>query len=172
MATQANPIEVQKFLKDANYPMQRDELVTLAEGNGTTEEILDLLESLPDVDFESATDVQEAFGIEERREKPKKTQMTSRASRKQKIEDRKKQLKEETGKLTEPGKTVTGEPDHRLKGQETEALKSARHMEHGYDGRGQITDPEMDARLAENRAKAEEAQTEKRHTWREYSNKK
>lgn len=193
MATQSQVIEVQKYLKDAEYPMERDALVILAEGNEAPDEVLDLMEKLPDVDFESATDVQEAIGNvyeefqrkqggkrEQERSQEQKPQEGQRRSRRREIEERKQQLKEETGKLTEPGKTVTGAPDHRLKGQESEAIKSARHMEHGYDGRGQITNPEMDARLAENRAKpeGEEAQAEPpkakttRMTWRQHAGKR
>lgn len=199
MATQSqvSPIEVQKYLKEADYPMERDALVILAEGSQAPDEVLDLLEALPDVDFESAADVQEAFGnvydefqrkrekgaqerSQEKKPQDEKPQEGQRRSRKREIEDRKQQLKEETGKLTEPGKTVQGAPDHRLKGQESEAIKSARHMEHGYDGRGQITNPDMDARLAENRAKpeGEEAQAEPpkakttRMTWRQHAGKR
>jgi len=173
--------ELQKYLKDAEYPMERDALVILAEGNGAPEEVLDILEGMPDVDFESVIDVEEAFseGKERHTHKNQSSQPRNegqKRSRKREIEERKRQLKGETGKLTEPGKTVTGEPDHRLKGQETEAIRSARHMEHGYDGRGQITNPDMDARLAENRAHpdGEEAKAEppkenrKRPTWKEH----
>jgi hypothetical protein len=193
MATQTNAIQVQSYLKDAEYPMERDALVILAEGNDAPEEVLDMIEALPDVEFESATDVQEALNghgkeIPSREQQGSQRQGGQRpsrisASRRREMEERKRQLKEETGKLTEPGKTVTGAPDHRLKGQETEAIRSARHMEHGYDGRGQITNPEMDARLAENRARpeGEEAQAEpprshekeggshRRQTWKQFS---
>lgn len=179
MATQTNPIEVQTYLKDADYPMERDALVILAEGNNAPDEVLDVLEALPDVDFESPAEIQEALWAHNNSKRPTPAAGEQRRSRKREIEERKRQLKEETGKLTEPGKTVEGAPDHRLKGQESEAIKSARHMEHGYDGRGEVTDPNMDARLAENRARpeGEEAQAEPpppkktRLTWKEHAKK-
>jgi len=63
-ASQGNksPITLQKFLKGADYPASRDELYELAENNGAEEEVLDIIGKLPDVDFESVADVQEAFG--------------------------------------------------------------------------------------------------------------
>jgi hypothetical protein len=52
---------------------------------------------------------------------------------------------------------VTSEDDKRLKGNETEALRSARHMEHGDDGRGEVKDEDRDRRLKGNRRETSKA---------------
>ncbi|MGO8778437.1 MAG: hypothetical protein ACLQKK_05915, partial [Rhodomicrobium sp.] len=40
------------------------------------------------------------------------------------------------------GRVRDPEHDHRLRGQETDRMYEARHMERGYDGRGEVRDPE------------------------------
>jgi hypothetical protein len=42
-----------------------------------------------------------------------------------------------------------------LRGNESEDEYEARHMERGYDGRGQVRDPEHDRRLKQNRDRDE-----------------
>lgn len=53
--------------------------------------------------------------------------------------------------------TKDGLPDKRFKENETEAIRAARHMEHGDDGRGEVRNEETDLRLKENE---EERQSE------------
>jgi hypothetical protein len=54
---------------------------------------------------------------------------------------------------SEGGRTrLDGGPDHRFKGNETEAIQRSRHQ--SGDGRGQVTDPETDHRLKGNETEA------------------
>ncbi|WNZ26048.1 DUF2795 domain-containing protein [Leptolyngbya sp. NK1-12] len=61
MAT-VNPIELQKYLKGMNYPASKDDLIDHAEEQGADDDILDLLEQLPDEEYETPTDVNQAVG--------------------------------------------------------------------------------------------------------------
>ncbi|MBF2051227.1 MAG: DUF2795 domain-containing protein [Leptolyngbya sp. IPPAS B-1204] len=61
MAT-VNPIELQKYLKGMNYPASKDDLIDHAEEQGADDDILDLLEQLPDEEYETPTDVNKAVG--------------------------------------------------------------------------------------------------------------
>ncbi len=62
MAT-VNPISVQKYLKGMDYPASKDELIDHAEEQGADDEVLDLLEQLPDdEEFETPADVSKAIG--------------------------------------------------------------------------------------------------------------
>jgi Protein of unknown function (DUF2795) len=157
--------DLKKDLDAVTFPASKQDLVIVAEANDADSDILDELERLPDVDFESIEDVEAAMASKKGFSDPQKG-----AQRRSKVEEKKKEMKEKTGKLTEPGKTIAGEPDHRLLENETEAIHAARHMEHGYDGRGEVKTPEMDARLKENRAE-EPRPSRKRQTWKEYSQK-
>lgn len=59
----ANPISVQKYLKGVDYPATTEELIQYAEEQGADEEVLSMLEQLPeDEEFESPTDLSEALG--------------------------------------------------------------------------------------------------------------
>ncbi|QIR39970.1 DUF2795 domain-containing protein [Tolypothrix sp. PCC 7910] len=59
----ANPISVQKFLKGIDYPATIEELIEHAQEQGADEDVLSMLEELPeDEEFESPTDVSEALG--------------------------------------------------------------------------------------------------------------
>lgn len=55
-----------KYLQGAEYPATTESLLTLADCNQAPAEILDILESLPDVDFESENDVAEACSMVEK----------------------------------------------------------------------------------------------------------
>lgn len=56
---QNNPVEVQKHLKGADYPMTKNELLDLAEQDGADERTLDLLNQLPEKTYEKPTQVTE-----------------------------------------------------------------------------------------------------------------
>jgi hypothetical protein len=61
------------------------------------------------------------------------------------------------------GRVTDEENDHRLRGNETEAIKDAREMKHGYDGRGRVRKfgpGETDESIADDRERYEER---KRH---------
>lgn len=57
-----NPIQVQKYLSDVDYPCSRDELVATAEREGAGQGVLDTLRSLPADRFDSPTAVSSAIG--------------------------------------------------------------------------------------------------------------
>jgi hypothetical protein len=61
MAT-ANPIEVQKYLKGVDYPAFRSDLVAHAEEQGADDDVLDLLEQIPDNEYETPAEVSKAVG--------------------------------------------------------------------------------------------------------------
>ena len=61
MAT-ANPIQIQKYLKGVGYPASKDDLIFHAEEQGADDEVLDLLEQLPDQEYETPAEVSKAIG--------------------------------------------------------------------------------------------------------------
>jgi Protein of unknown function (DUF2795) len=52
--------EVQKALKGASYPAERDELVSLAESNGADADVVDALRGMDAGSFDSPADVMKA----------------------------------------------------------------------------------------------------------------
>lgn len=63
-----NPIrpqlDVQKHLKGMNYPASRDELLEHARDHGANDDVLDLLEGMPDKEYKSPVDVTKAVSGE------------------------------------------------------------------------------------------------------------
>ena len=57
-----NPIQLQKHLKGMSYPASKQDLMKAAKSNGADEDISSFLEQLPDQQFETPADVNEAFG--------------------------------------------------------------------------------------------------------------
>ncbi|MFK4067056.1 DUF2795 domain-containing protein [Streptomyces sp. NPDC029674] len=58
-----SPIDLQKALKGADYPANRDDLVSLARDNGADDTLVDKLSSAPADQFDGPNDVQKAvFG--------------------------------------------------------------------------------------------------------------
>lgn len=58
--TAPSPIEVQKYLHGLEYPAQREEIIDKAEEEGADDDILNLLQQLPDKEYESPTEVSSA----------------------------------------------------------------------------------------------------------------
>ncbi len=56
-----SPITVQKFLKGAEYPADRDDLLTIAEGNDAPEDVIEALEALDETTFDGPDEVAEAL---------------------------------------------------------------------------------------------------------------
>jgi len=52
---------VGKFLEGADYPASRDDLAAYAESQDAPEEVLETIGALPEKEYASATDVQEAI---------------------------------------------------------------------------------------------------------------
>ncbi|BAU14727.1 hypothetical protein LEP3755_52780 [Leptolyngbya sp. NIES-3755] len=57
-----NPIDVQKYLKGIDYPVNKEDLIKHAEKNGADETLKSLLQELPGDNFEKPTDVNKAIG--------------------------------------------------------------------------------------------------------------
>ena len=57
-----NPIQVQKFLKDLDYPAGKSDLLDHARIEGATENVISTLDMLPDRLFEGLSDVTQAIG--------------------------------------------------------------------------------------------------------------
>ncbi len=58
-----NPITVQKYLKGADYPADRDDLLSLAESNDAPEEVIEALEGLDDQTYDGPDEVVEALEL-------------------------------------------------------------------------------------------------------------
>lgn len=57
-----NPVQIQKFLKGVDYPASKSTLIENAKNMGADENVCSSLEQLPDEDFQTPTDVSQAFG--------------------------------------------------------------------------------------------------------------
>lgn len=57
-----NPIQVQKYLKGEDYPTDKQELIRRAREEGAPDEIVSVLEQLPEKKYESVTDVTKELG--------------------------------------------------------------------------------------------------------------
>lgn len=55
------PIEVEKYLKGADYPASKSDLLDCAKRNGASQDIADVLQRLPNQRFEKPTDVAKAI---------------------------------------------------------------------------------------------------------------
>lgn len=55
-----NPIDLQKALKGAGYPADRDSLVECARRNGASSELIDTLSGLGRAEFDGPNDVEKA----------------------------------------------------------------------------------------------------------------
>jgi hypothetical protein len=56
-----NPIELQKYLKGADYPADKDELAKLADSNGAPREIVDAIRSASQESFDGPSGVQKSL---------------------------------------------------------------------------------------------------------------
>lgn len=60
MAT-VNPIEMQKYLKGADYPVDKDQLVELARSNGAPDDVVEALSAMDNDSFDGPNAVQSAL---------------------------------------------------------------------------------------------------------------
>ncbi len=58
---QTSPIEVQKALKDIDYPVKKKDLIAHAKKHNASNEVMQVLESLPDKEYNNAADVSKEF---------------------------------------------------------------------------------------------------------------
>ncbi|MCP2166466.1 DUF2795 domain-containing protein [Goodfellowiella coeruleoviolacea] len=61
MADKPNPIQVQKFLSDVDYPASRDQLVETAKKHGADEPVLENLRKIPDRQYDGPNAVSQEF---------------------------------------------------------------------------------------------------------------
>ena len=59
---ETSPIEVQKALKGMDYPAKKQDLIEKARENGAPQQVMQVLENLPDKEFSNAVDVSKEFG--------------------------------------------------------------------------------------------------------------
>jgi hypothetical protein len=57
-----NPVQVQKFLEGVDYPASKQDLIKVAQDHGAAENVLKMLQNLPDQTFETPADVSQAIG--------------------------------------------------------------------------------------------------------------
>lgn len=62
MTEKVSPITIQKHLKGMDYPANKDEVVQHARDRQAPENVVSLLERLPEQEYSSAKDVQKAVG--------------------------------------------------------------------------------------------------------------
>jgi hypothetical protein len=62
MATTVNPIQLQKYLKGLDYPVNKQQLLETAKKNGADENVISTLEQLPDKKYDAPVDVSEEVG--------------------------------------------------------------------------------------------------------------
>ena len=62
-----NPIQIEKFLKGADYPASKEDLLKLAQQNGADEQVRATLQQLPDQQYGSPADVSKAVGAIDRK---------------------------------------------------------------------------------------------------------
>lgn len=60
MADAPNPIQVQKFLGEVDYPATRETLLSHAKDSGADSNVLDALGNIPDKEYDSPTAVSSA----------------------------------------------------------------------------------------------------------------
>lgn len=64
-----SPSNIMHYLKGANFPAKKQDLENHAKQNGAPQDVLAVLEGLPEDTFNNAADVMKAFGEEEREHK-------------------------------------------------------------------------------------------------------
>ncbi|EKE25103.1 MAG: hypothetical protein ACD_5C00293G0002 [uncultured bacterium] len=57
-----NPIVVQKSLEGQYYPASKNDLIETAQNNDADQEIFNILENLPEKDYNSPTEISEEIG--------------------------------------------------------------------------------------------------------------
>lgn len=64
-ATVVNPIQVQKFLKGMDYPVEKNEVLRHAKDNGADKLVMDTLDRIPDRTYHGPNAISKAIGAEE-----------------------------------------------------------------------------------------------------------
>jgi hypothetical protein len=64
-----NPVQVEKFLKGVDYPAKKEDLIKHAQQQGADQQVLEVLNQLPDQTFGGPVGVSKAIGEIDRRSK-------------------------------------------------------------------------------------------------------
>ncbi|MCL4383875.1 DUF2795 domain-containing protein [Patescibacteria group bacterium] len=56
-----NPVEIQKYLKGINYPINKTDLIKAAQSSGAEPEIIDVLQKMPGDHFGGPNEVTQAL---------------------------------------------------------------------------------------------------------------
>jgi hypothetical protein len=64
--SQANQMQIEKFLKGISYPVRKTDLIKYAEQQGADRQVRMVLEQLPDQTFEKQADVNKAISTMDR----------------------------------------------------------------------------------------------------------
>ena len=62
-----SPIEVEKHLKGVRYPTNKEELITHAQQQGASQNVLEVLKEMQEEQFNSPVDVSKAISAAERK---------------------------------------------------------------------------------------------------------
>ncbi len=65
MKMAVNPIQLEKFLKGADYPTDKQSLIKIAQSNQADQEVIETLNNMPGDQFNSVKDVSKAIGAED-----------------------------------------------------------------------------------------------------------
>ncbi|MDI6724305.1 MAG: DUF2795 domain-containing protein [Methanobacterium sp.] len=57
-----SPAQVEKYIKGIKFPASKQELLKQAESNNANNDVLDILENVPDKEFNSPIDISIAIG--------------------------------------------------------------------------------------------------------------
>lgn len=57
-----NPVQIQTFLSGVDYPASKDDLVKHAKEQGADDNVQQMLQSLPDQQFQTPADISQAVG--------------------------------------------------------------------------------------------------------------
>lgn len=57
-----SPAQLQQYLSGVDYPASKDDLIQRAQDNGADQQVLDMLDSLPEQNYDSPTDVSRELG--------------------------------------------------------------------------------------------------------------
>lgn len=58
----ASPAEIEHYLKGMNYPAKKDDLISYAQNEGAPEDVIAVMQKLPDEEYESAASVASGVG--------------------------------------------------------------------------------------------------------------
>lgn len=62
MAEKASPAAIQNYLKGADYPASKQDLIELAQDNDAPQDVMNIINKLPDRDYGSPADVNTEVG--------------------------------------------------------------------------------------------------------------